>query len=317
MQKILRSWSTHQWLKQGTERQRFPTGKYLLTYREKIGQEKKEKGVKKKENWKGEGEKFEMEGGKVTNEERTFFFFFCFVFFLFFVCLFVCFCFVLFCFVLFCFCFLFFIFVFWFCFVFHFLKWLKFVLDIPKWKFSTGKKHFTPGKKSGKKALPPEEKYLLRPCHAFVTSRLDNCNSILYGLPDKELNKLQRIQNAAARLVSLTKKRDHITPVLFQLHWLPVRQRINFKLLLLTFKTWKGQSPAYISDLVTVYQPQRTLRTASQYLLQESIGRTITYGRSFSWVAPRLLDRLPLALRSPQAISRFKAQLKTHLFRIA
>ena len=58
--------------------------------------------------------------------------------------------------------------------------------------------------------------------HAFITFRLDNCNSILYGLPDKELNKLQRIQNAAARLVSLTKKRDHITPVLFQLHWLPV-----------------------------------------------------------------------------------------------
>ena len=153
--------------------------------------------------------------------------------------------------------------------------------------------------------------------HAFITSRLDNCNSILYGLPDKELNKLQRIQNAAARLVSLTKKRDHITPVLFQLHWLPVRQRIIFKLLLLTFKTLNGQSPAYISDLVTVYQPQRNLRSASQYLLQESIGRTITYGRSFSRVAPRLWNRLPLALRSPQTISRFKAQLKTHLFRIA
>ena len=95
--------------------------------------------------------------------------------------------------------------------------------------------------------------------HAFITSRLDNCNSILYGLPDKELNKLQRIQNAAARLVSLTKKRDHITPVLFQLHWLPVRQRIIFKLLRLTFKTLNGQSAAYISDLVTLYQPQRTL----------------------------------------------------------
>ena len=67
--------------------------------------------------------------------------------------------------------------------------------------------------------------------HAFITSRLDNKNSILNGLPDKELNKLQIIQNTAARLVSLTKKHDHITLVLFQLHWLPVRQRIIFKLL--------------------------------------------------------------------------------------
>ena len=79
----------------------------------------------------------------------------------------------------------------------------------------------------------------------------------------------------------------------------------------------KGQSPAYISDHVTVYQPQRTLRSASQYLLQESIGRPITYGRSFSRVAPMLWNRLLLALRSPQTTSRFKAQLKTHLFRIA
>jgi hypothetical protein len=132
--------------------------------------------------------------------------------------------------------------------------------------------------------------------HAFISSRLDNCNSILYGLPDKELNKLQRIQNAAARLVSLTKKRDHITPVMIQLHWLPVRQRIIFKLMLLTFKALNGQSPAYISDLVSVYKPQRSLRSASQCLLQESAGKMITYDRSFSRVAPRLWNRLPLSL---------------------
>ena len=153
--------------------------------------------------------------------------------------------------------------------------------------------------------------------HAFISSQLDNCNSILYGLPDKELNKLQRIQNSAARLVSLTKKRNHISPVLCQLHWLPIRQRIIFKLLLLTYKTLNGQSPAYIADLISEYKPKRTLRSASQYLLQESVSRTKTYDRSFSRVAPRLWNNLPLALRAPQTISCFKSNLKTHLFKMA
>jgi len=68
--------------------------------------------------------------------------------------------------------------------------------------------------------------------HAFISSKLDYCNSVLYGLPSKELDKLQHIQNAAARLVSRTKKREHITLVLFNLHWLPAQYRIMFKMLL-------------------------------------------------------------------------------------
>ena len=72
---------------------------------------------------------------------------------------------------------------------------------------------------------------------AFVISRLDHCNSLLYGLPQKDINKLQRIQNMAARLISLTKKRDTLTPILHdKLHWLPVDQKIIFKIILLTYK---------------------------------------------------------------------------------
>ena len=154
--------------------------------------------------------------------------------------------------------------------------------------------------------------------HAFISSRLDNCNSILYGLPDKELNKLQRIQNAAARLVSQTRKRDHITPTLIQLHWLPVPQRIIFKLLLLTFKALHGQSPSYISNLISYYHPRRTLRSASKQLLCETVGRTVTYGRAFSHVAPSLWNRLPFKLRTHhETIDSFKSHLKTHLFKLA
>ena len=76
--------------------------------------------------------------------------------------------------------------------------------------------------------------------HAFVTSRIDYCNGLLYGLPDREIGKLQRVQNATARLLTSCKKYDHITPVLRKLHWLPVKYRINFKILLLTFKALHG-----------------------------------------------------------------------------
>ena len=64
--------------------------------------------------------------------------------------------------------------------------------------------------------------------HAFITSKLDSCNSLLAGLPDSELSKLQSVQNTAARLVNRSKECEHITPVLQRLHWLPVKARIDF-----------------------------------------------------------------------------------------
>ena len=104
--------------------------------------------------------------------------------------------------------------------------------------------------------------------HAFITNRLDYCNSLLYGLPTSELAKLQRVHNAAARLVSNTHKFNHISPVLCQLHWLPVKFRVDFKILLLTFKALHGLAPKYISDLVIVKLKASTycLRSNKIYL---------------------------------------------------
>ena len=154
--------------------------------------------------------------------------------------------------------------------------------------------------------------------HALVTSRLDNCNAVLFGLPDHLIKRLQYVLNAAARLVSLTNKYDHITPVMMQLHWLPVKERINFKILLTTFKALHGINPLYLRELISPYQPRRALRSSNQLLLEQPAYKLKSYGsRAFSVCAPGLWNKLPLKIRSSTSVPEFKRRLKTHLFRQA
>ncbi len=97
--------------------------------------------------------------------------------------------------------------------------------------------------------------------HAHVTSRLDYCNALLYcGLSDKILYKVQKAQNAAARVVTDTNQFEHITPVLNDLHWLPVKFRIHFKVFLLTFNVYHGLAPSYLCDLIDKKSPTYSLR---------------------------------------------------------
>ena len=90
--------------------------------------------------------------------------------------------------------------------------------------------------------------------HAFVTSRLDYCNALLSGYPDKAQNTFQLALNTTARFLTRTQKRDHITPVLASLHWLPVKAWDDFKVLLLTYKALHGFAPTYLVDLVLPYR---------------------------------------------------------------
>ena len=131
------------------------------------------------------------------------------------------------------------------------------------------------------------------------------------------MTKLLLVQNKAARLVTLTKKREHITPVLCGLHWLPVDVRIDFKVLLIVYKALHGLAPHYIRELLNEYQPTRQLRSSSHIMLQRPKTRTVRYGdRAFSAYAPKIWNNLPLHVRESDSISCFKSRLKTHYFKL-
>ena len=155
--------------------------------------------------------------------------------------------------------------------------------------------------------------------HAFISSRLDYCNGLLFGLPDSQITKLQRVQNACARLVSGSSKFSHITPVLMKLHWLPVRQRIAFKILLFTYKALNGQAPDYLSELISLksHSYSHNLRSTQDKLLlkQPHLKTKVTLGDcAFSCAAPKLWNKLPCEIRKAPSLAVFKSLLKTYLF---
>ena len=155
---------------------------------------------------------------------------------------------------------------------------------------------------------------------AFVLSRLDYCNALLAELPATTLAPLQRVQNAAARLVLDLRRTDHVTPAFIELHWLPIKQRIIFKLCLLVHKSLNGQAPAYLSELlhpVSVFPARAALRAAATNTLDVPATRLCLGDRAFAVAGARHWNLLPKELRLITDITTFKCQLKTHLFRVA
>ena len=133
-------------------------------------------------------------------------------------------------------------------------------------------------------------------------------------MPQHLLNRLQKVQNNAARLILKAPKTDHITPHLRTLRWLPIDARIKYKLCSLCFGAITSTGPVCLSDLREIYTPSRQLRfSADIRILCIPSGNTKSYGeRSFSYTAPTLWNTLPKDIRFSQSISSFRSALKTH-----
>ena len=128
--------------------------------------------------------------------------------------------------------------------------------------------------------------------------------------------RLQKVQNYAARLVCQASYKDHVSPLLQSLHWLPVRARVTYKVLVLTYQAIHGLAPEYLQQLVTVYEPNRNLRSQHELRLVVPRYKTVTYGgKSFKAAAALLWNLIPTELRNSPSLNSFKHCLKTHLFK--
>ena len=116
---------------------------------------------------------------------------------------------------------------------------------------------------------------------AIVSFRLDYCNVFLASMSGLNLDKLHRVQNCLAQLVTGTRRRHHIKLVLKELHWLPIRARMSFRIMTLVHKVRTSHQPSYLADFINMYRPTRTLQSSSMTLLDEPPMRTSTSRRCF------------------------------------
>ena len=153
--------------------------------------------------------------------------------------------------------------------------------------------------------------------NALVSSRLDYCNSLLSGITETDLTKLQRVLNRLARVVTKSPPFTRSVPLLHSLHWLPVKYRVHFKICLLTYKALHEEQPVYLHSLIAISLPSRSLRSNRGITLSIPRIKTNTGARAFSSCAPSLWNNLPLSVRSATSVATFRRCLKTYLFDLA
>ena len=152
---------------------------------------------------------------------------------------------------------------------------------------------------------------------SLVLSRLDYCNALLSGIPQQLIDKLQKVQNCSARLIFKTSKCTHVSPLLAKLHWLPIAQRIDYKISSLCYDVVLDTALLYLSDLLCLYVPSRSLHSSADTRIFRIPTRKKKFQgqRAFSHLGPVTWNKLPYSVRHAQTLSQFKTQLKTTLFR--
>ena len=155
------------------------------------------------------------------------------------------------------------------------------------------------------------------PIHGLVTSRIDYGNAILFGISDRHLHRLEMVQRSAARIVMQIRRGDRqsMTTILRQLHWLPIRKRIEYKLLVLVHGALYDGTPEYLAALLLQHAPRRSLRSAGGLLLEVPKVNLERFGRrAFACAGPTLWNKLPRNMRDNGNLVQFKKELKTFLF---
>ena len=153
--------------------------------------------------------------------------------------------------------------------------------------------------------------------NALVSRRLDYCNSLLSGISETDLTKLQRVLNRLTRVVTKSPPFTRSVPLLRSLHWVLVKYRVHFNIYLLTCKALHEEQPVYLRSLIAISLPSRTQRSNRGITLSIPRIKTNTGARAFSSCAPSLWNNLPLFVRSVTLVSPFRRRLKTYLFDLA
>ena len=150
----------------------------------------------------------------------------------------------------------------------------------------------------------------------YVISRVDYCNSLYYNLPTYQLRKVQRVMNRSARLIVGLRRRERITPVLIELHWLPIKGRIIYKICVLTFIALRSGKPTYLRNKLHTFEvPGVLVRHSYETLrLDEPRANKNIGTRAFAHCAPRVFNSLPEELKQINNLNNFKRKLKTYLF---
>ena len=153
--------------------------------------------------------------------------------------------------------------------------------------------------------------------HAMILSRLDYCNCVLYGITSKDLARLQKVQNSAVRFIFGKGKRSHVTQLLKKVHFLPVKQRIMFKIALMVFKCINNIAPIYLQELIALRNPKLNyLRVDNDFFFLETppAPTLASTQKAFSYAGPKVWNVLPYCVRASENVVIFKKRLKSHYF---